>query len=272
MLPRLDALLRSLDSTVQAATREVSFNAATDHFAFMVLTFLSKQRLHAESIVLLQPSRDVILISRSMMEGLCLLLWTEADPSVRALRWRSFAYISDLRQLEENDRKGVETPPDRRKQIIAAVEQFGEPFLTRKLSGRLARIFRWVKGLLTTKGRNTAGISSDRYVWKWYPGSLGKIFKAAKADVIYSGIYGIAAEYHHWSVRGLVGSIRRSEGRVRFERNSFSDSGAAMFFASGALLQTAEIADRHLNLGIAPKLAEHRREMEDAYRAFKEGS
>src|SRR5688572_22968758 len=48
-----------------------------NNFAFMALTFLSKQRTHAQTILTLQDSRDSLLIARSMLEGLMLLLWTE---------------------------------------------------------------------------------------------------------------------------------------------------------------------------------------------------
>jgi hypothetical protein len=50
-------------------------NSEDDHLAFMGLCFLNKQIDHTKSILALIPNRDVILISRSMIEGLCQLLW-----------------------------------------------------------------------------------------------------------------------------------------------------------------------------------------------------
>src|SRR5882672_4123436 len=68
-----------------------------DHLAFMALCFLSKQIDHAKSIIALVPGRDTILIARSMIEGLCQLLWAAKAPNVLPLQWRTFAYVHDWR-------------------------------------------------------------------------------------------------------------------------------------------------------------------------------
>ncbi len=44
-----------------------------DHLSFMTLCFLSKQIDHLRSIDKLIPSRDAILVARTMIEGLCQL-------------------------------------------------------------------------------------------------------------------------------------------------------------------------------------------------------
>src|SRR5688572_11319416 len=78
-LPRLRQSVKELLALAHEITENVAYSEK-DHLAFMALCFLSKQIDHTQSVLALIPSRDVILIARSMIEGLCQLLWAAQEP------------------------------------------------------------------------------------------------------------------------------------------------------------------------------------------------
>ncbi len=100
-----------------------------DHLAFMALCFLSKQIDHTKSILVLIPSRDTILIARSMIEGLCQLLWAVKDPDVRPRQWRAFAWDHDWRLVQAKIKGGESIDPEVLKGIQDGLRRFGNQFL-----------------------------------------------------------------------------------------------------------------------------------------------
>lgn len=84
---RLRQPLADLLAVAQAVTGEVRFQD-DDALAFMAVCFLSKQVGHAQSVLLLGESTDVVLIVRAMLEGACQLRWAALEPALRAQRWR----------------------------------------------------------------------------------------------------------------------------------------------------------------------------------------
>lgn len=85
--------LRDWLNRLLALTDEMAYGVKysdEDHLSFMALCFLGKQVDHARSVILLIPSRDAVLVARSMIEGLVQLLWAESHPDVLPLKWREF--------------------------------------------------------------------------------------------------------------------------------------------------------------------------------------
>src|SRR6266508_3533410 len=108
-----------------------------DHLGFMALCFLSKQIDHLQSIVTLIPSRDAILVARSMIEGLCQLLWATKEPTTLPLQWRVFAWVHDWRLMQTEIAQGRPVAPERRTAIEEALQKYGDQFLTKQ--ARVAR-------------------------------------------------------------------------------------------------------------------------------------
>ena len=102
-----------------------------DHLGFMATLFLRKQVEHLRSIHTLLPRKDVVLVARSMVEGLCQLIWAHEKPE-RAWRWRAFAYVHDWRLQNLRARQGTRPDPARRDKIEDALRELGESFLTKK--------------------------------------------------------------------------------------------------------------------------------------------
>jgi hypothetical protein len=71
----------------------------SDHFAFMTVSFCWRQIESLKSLYVLANNnciQDMQLVSRSMLEGLALLMWVNTDTKV-ALKWRAFSVIIDYR-------------------------------------------------------------------------------------------------------------------------------------------------------------------------------
>ena len=160
---------RLLDLTDEMAC-EVKYSEE-NHLGFRALCFLFKQVDHARSVTLLIPSRDAVLIARSMIEGLVQLLWAESSPDVLPLKWRAFAWVHDWRILREKARKGEAVDEDRRIKIEEALLELGEQFLKKK----------------EKSARDSGGtMSDDPYHDNWRTGyGIKYICKAVEGEDMY---------------------------------------------------------------------------------------
>jgi hypothetical protein len=128
-LPRLRRSVKELLALAHEITENVAYSEK-DHLAFMALCFLSKQIDHTQSVLALIPSRDVILIARSMIEGLCQLLWAAQEPDRLPLQWRAFAWVHDWRVMQAKNATGEAINPEQRAAIENALDLYGDQFLT----------------------------------------------------------------------------------------------------------------------------------------------
>jgi hypothetical protein len=235
----LNKLLALANETIDNATY-----CEDDHLAFMALCFLSKQIDHIRSILALIPSRDVILIARSMIEGLCQLLWAARDPDVLPLRWRTFAWVHDWRIMQAKTEAGESIDPERRAAIQEALRVFGDQFL---------------------KGRARVGVGpgeplpADPYHKVWNAGyQIRQICESVGAEDLYRKLYVPFSDWQHWGPGGLGAAIHRQAGRIVYSSLRPTDAATALTVGFQCLLQTVEVVDRHLDLGLAAKITDLR--------------
>ena len=244
-LPGLRDWLNRLLELIEEMTYEIKCSEE-DHLGFMSLCFLGKQVDHARSVILLVPSRDAVLISRSMIEGLAQLLWAENDPVVLPLKWRSFVHVHDWRVLQEKTRKGEVVDEVQRASIDEALNEFGEQFLKSK----------------EKRVRDIGGeMSDDPYHENWRTGCrLKEICENVGGENMYKYLYGPFSDWHHWGVGGLGSCLIRKDGYITFSSQSNSESATALAVAFQCVLQTAESVERILTIGFGLKLSKLRDE------------
>ena len=94
-LPGLREWVKRLLSLAEEMTQLVADvpYSEEDHLSLMAWCFLSKQIDHLRSVDKLIPSRDAILVARTIIEGLCQLLWAAQEPATRPFQWRAFAWV-----------------------------------------------------------------------------------------------------------------------------------------------------------------------------------
>ncbi len=222
-----------------------------DHFAFMSLCFLAKQRNHTESILALKESRDVGLIARSMIEGIIQLLWAAKDPVDRAFRWRYFVWITDWRLLQEKIAADKSVKKSRIIKIEEVLLQYGNQFLTKKEKNKLQ------------KGEE---LSNDPYCKNWTGHTGSYIFTQVEdkelGKVLYHNFYKPYSRWHHWCPGGLGTAIARYENRSIFSPESPQETAKALVVSFQCLFQTLEVVNEYLKLGISQRLNKLLKEFE----------
>lgn len=213
-----------------------------DHLGFMALCFLSKQIDHMQSIVFLIPSRDAILVARSMIEGLCQLLWAAREPATLPLQWRAFAWVHDWRVMQAKMARGETVTPERRSAIENALQKYGDQFLTKK--AKLAR-------------SQQTPLPPDPYHKDWRAGrQIRQIFESVEGEDLYRKLYEPFSDWQHWGAGGLGEAIARQGNRIVYSSLSSTDAATALAAAFQCLLQTIKVVDEHLGFGLTPKISE----------------
>ena len=109
-IPNLIQFADKLVKLTDAMTQQAEFDEM-DHLGLMSLCFVSKQIEHLRSIRILVESRqyrDAGLIARSMIEGLCTLLWAAREPQTRPLYWKAYAWVEDYKLMLKKEKAGEE--------------------------------------------------------------------------------------------------------------------------------------------------------------------
>jgi hypothetical protein len=222
-----------------------------DHLGFMAFCFLCKQFDHLQSVVALFPGRDATLIARSMLEGLCQLVWAAKEPKTRPLQWRAFVLVHDWRLMQEKLARGERVAPERQRAI------------TDRLSEPQHRVF------LTTRARKAmeggGPMPADPYHKDWRCGKqLKDIFEAVGGEDLHCGPYDSYSEWHHWDVSGFGGGIHRVGSRIVYLPRVASDSASSLACGFQCLVQTLDIVNSHFNLCLSSEIGALR----DAYVAW----
>lgn len=242
-LPKLREFANQLILIVNDMLQKAIPYNETDHLAFMSLCFVSKQVDHLKSICLLVDAgqhKDAVLIARSMIEGMYLLLWAAQNFVTRPLLWRSYAYVEDLRLMNKKEQMGEKIVPSEKTALLTQLKKYGPQFYTKEAQKSQS---------------DNRPLPDKPYRKTWSGKTVADISKEVKGQLLYEEIYKEMSTWIHWSPRGIGTSIRRGSQEVLYVREA-SDM-AAMSLASGfqSLLEATTLADAHLTLGYADRLA-----------------
>ncbi|MHB9020101.1 MAG: DUF5677 domain-containing protein [Minisyncoccota bacterium] len=234
-LPRLKRWADKLLDLTERSISKIVYKQ-DDHLSFMAMCFLCKQIDHLKSIIKLVPSRDVILVARSMIEGLCQLLWAANCSGDLPLRWRAYSVVSDWRlQKDMSIRKG-KISSRQNKLIKDKLRVYGPMFLKKKYKE------------MTIDVNN---ITNDPFQNNWRDGySIENICGLVGGDTLYEKAYRQFSAWHHRDASGLGQAIKRNNAKVFYTSLSEADSSMAVAIGFQCLIQTLEIADSQLKLGI----------------------
>jgi len=208
-------------------SRRITINESDD-FGFMAIQFLYKQIQHAESLLVLLPRRDAGLVARTMIDGLYQLLWASQVREERGSLWRSFSIIHDWRLIQGRLKIGIAVDETVIRRNEAALKALGNRHRFKKPKPN----------------------SPDPYSKRWHGGvSLAEMAAAVDRE-LYDGPYAELSDWEHWGVSGIGDSIVRENDRMVTESNSDRVADLSLLAAFQCLLQTLEVADAHLSLGI----------------------
>lgn len=233
----VDKLLELSDTMTQKAKFD-----GMDHLALMSLCFVSKQIEHLRSIRILVDAkqyRDAGLIARSMIEGLCILLWAARKPQNRPLHWRSYAWVEDYKLMLKKEKAEEKVDPAYKSKIIEQLRIYGAEFLTLEAK---------------KKQSNHLPLPRDPYRNKWIDKNVYEICKEVEGDLLYEKIYRETSQWIHWTIKGMSSAIHQKDMEFMYV-NTSADMGATAL-ASGfqSLFKSAKLLDSHLTLGFGDKL------------------
>jgi len=244
-LPELNRFCRLLLTFATSFTKPgFEYNEA-DHFGFMALCFLEKQKYHMRSLIELvekKQVKDAEVISRIMLEGMCMLIWAGNNADSLPLKWRAFSWVEDYRLMLRNEKSGEPTDPNQKDLILSRLSEIGHLHISRKHQ---------------KKRRKGNPLTSDIYTRYWYGDetNIRKIFENVVANKkLYDQVYGDASKWVHWNPRGLGLALKR-EGRVtKFSPDSYSAGATALAGGFHALSETLKVFDFHFELGKSEEL------------------
>lgn len=227
----------------------------SDHFGLMSLLFLSKQMEHMLSTIILvenDQGRDAEIIARSMCEGLVQIRWAQQEPNDRALRWRSYLWVSLWRKQREQQKNGKQINPKIQEQVNQALQECGEQFYTKEAKRRLAE----------------GNPLPNPYHDNWFGKPLSHIFSDVKGELLYKGLYKPICQWAHWDPIALERAIKTKEEETQYHAPSYTSSYNSLACGFQCLYETADIVNAHLKKGFDEKLNDQK----DRYINFQENN
>ncbi len=210
------------------------------NLTFMALAFAARQGEHARNVMRLQRTADTVLITRSMFEGLCQLLWAAQAPNERPWRWRAFAYVEDWRTLQRKLKAGESVSSDERDKVENGVKPYEDLFLNAK--GRIAK----------AQGKP---LPANPYVPHWHGTTIKDIFSEVEGEIIHVELYRRFSDWHHWDIAGFA-PLLRFDPAHGFSMKGSDERLTATALASAfqCLWQTLKALDEIVVLGIGSEL------------------
>ncbi|NUM80744.1 hypothetical protein HUU42_08055 [bacterium] len=229
-LPILEKLLQEVINLVDETLHSIKINEK-DAFGLMCVSFVIKQKEHANSILILKTRKDVGLIARSMLEGIVLLKWVEKNKK-RASRWMAYAWIEDWRLLRQKDSNGEHIQESSRKEIEIALKKYGERFYNKEAKECKKR---------------SKPLPDDPYVHNWLGPKLYTIFNDVEESITYGNLYSRFSDWHHWNIKGIGQMISRTDQSIKFSTESNIEFASALSAAFKSLLETLNIIDKYFS-------------------------
>lgn len=189
-----------------------------DRLDRLITYFMFKQLDHAHSVLKLDPSTDVALISRTMIDGVINLSWIMEEPDKRAKDWFDFSVMSDFTLLERKEKNGSTISTSDREEIKKNYDDYK---LSKK--GGPHPNFRCGKSL-----KNIA--DSDDKLKGYYES------------------YGYMSDWAHWGVQSLTNAFREDGSGLSYHVDSHPYRVPALMCAFASLLDIAVITNEHFKL------------------------
>ncbi|HCY74340.1 MAG TPA: hypothetical protein DHV28_00330 [Ignavibacteriales bacterium] len=227
----------------EVISSEIKFDP-NDHFAFMSLSFLTKQIEHCRSIMILISGKqysDSMIIARTMLEGLIIIAWCHKNnPNHYGDLWSRYAVVADYKLYLKKNKS--EISPEIANDIFARLDYYGSIFLTKK----------------ARKIKDTS-LSPSQYSFtnKWLIDEQGNEIKISRMfeeiDGHLQNVYRDISGWIHWDISSIGQNIKHNAGIVQIAANNLNDGALALAIAFQSLFGLLEMVDFNLGLGFKPK-------------------
>ncbi|MCJ7651501.1 MAG: DUF5677 domain-containing protein [Candidatus Lokiarchaeota archaeon] len=210
-----------------------------DHFAFMILCFLTKQIEHFHSLMVLIDARqysDSTVLARVMIEGMATISWVSIAPTERAFKWRNFCVVTDYRTLLEKKKKGEKYTKEERS-VLERIKNEGDTYLKNKHKNY----------------SDFKKLPEDPYKYRWQLDEndedivMAALFKASQGEKMYS-LYRSISDWIHWNVPKIGLMIKRKNGRIQIAANPIVEATTAMAAGIASLHYLLYVANEYLKM------------------------
>ena len=243
-LPKLRQFVKELIAVVEELLSRPIRYKPDDHLAFMALGFTCAQLEHLKAICTLVDAghhKDAALIARTMIEGLCGLLWAAQKPESRPLLWRRFSIIDDFRIVDPAVWKAN---PRAAQELEEKLKRYGPDFYTKKAK---------------QAEKQGKPLPKDPYWRRWSEDHPVKdLCDEVKAGDLYERIYRDVSCWIHWSPRGIGRCLEVEGPQVKYRMDAPDMAATALAAGFQSLLETALVLDSHLELDFGKKMEELR--------------
>ncbi|MDQ7839354.1 MAG: DUF5677 domain-containing protein [Thermodesulfobacteriota bacterium] len=248
----LPILKNYIDSLISLSCEILSFLPRidkSDHMAFMALCFASSQHDRLKAIKLLVDAglcMDAGQIARSMLEGMCYLIWAKKEPSERPLLWLEYAYVQDFKAIQIKEKWKGAPDPAYKKKVEDGIRATGTKYYTSK------NLEKFQKG---------DPLPDDPYVSKWYENELDgktirKVFKEIMVEQLYDIAYADTSGWLHWNITTLEYTLHYEGDTINYCSADPHTACIALSTGFQALDRSLQILDAHLKLGFEERLQE----------------
>lgn len=234
--------LSEIATELLEALKNADLPAGT-YYPSMLIGFLCKQSQHMEAALALERRRDAALVARSMIEGMCLLLWTAKDAETRAHMWSDFGFVHDWRVVRERVRSGDHVDSRLSASVEEGARTHGQQFLRKP-----------------KKGETDGDLLSDEdpFIYKWTGLSVAKIFDDVGQGEKYETFFSQFSDWHHWNAGGVKAALVTRGREVTYHPTDPQVSLSAFVNAIQALFETLVLAEKHFDVGFTARLEDYR--------------
>jgi hypothetical protein len=215
-----------------------------DHFAIIAHGFVCKQLDHLKSIQILVKAghhMDAIIISRSMIEGLCILLWIAEKRDERSIDYRTFGWIDEYRHTCKMESIGFKIDPNYKLSLEKELKVFGHRFYTAQ-----------AKDLQ----RQDKPLPRNPYLPRPSWENISKTCEEVKRSLTYLLIYYEASQWVHWTTDGMDMVFHRDGDKATYSCCSYRSAATALANGFESLIRSAKLLDSHLDLHLDKRLTE----------------
>lgn len=215
--------LESIIEDTKGLLRRLTTIRVDDALGRMLTYFIYKQLDHAMSVHKISPSMDVVLMARTMLDGLINISWVLEAPEERVKDWFDFTAVDNFELLQRKFENKVEVSQEDQKEIQEAYDAVKERFL-KPNSNRHYDNFR--------RGKSLKSIAEGNPVLK----------------NLYKGSYKYFSDWAHWGSQSLHHAVIQTPNVISYYEDDHSYLIPAVIAARHSLYETAMVANTHFRL------------------------
>lgn len=195
----------------------------TDRWGQMIYLFLQKQMMHLETILMLSDkgSCDILLVTRSILEGIAQLKWAAKDIDKRVWRWFEYKRVLEAKAARNQERNGHHVSDEKKEALKRYFDGDGKIFLDK----------------------------NGNYIAHWSGRDVSSLIdELSDNDGYYRLVYSFMSNWHHWLISGIESVLKKeSASKIVFNPYSKEYTDIGLITALVSIKEMLQIFIDHFN-------------------------